>query len=108
MATPCLPGVRGILANPVYAGAYAFGRTQVQSEYHDGQPTRLIRRRPREKWLALIPHHHPGYIDWDEFERIQQMLSQNIILPQGASPGAAKRGPALLVGLLRADVVDAS
>ena len=63
-------------------------------------PRKMIRRRPREKWLALIPHHHPGYIDWDQFERIQQMLSQNIILPQGAWPGAAKRGPALLVGLL--------
>jgi DNA invertase Pin-like site-specific DNA recombinase len=90
-----------ILANPVYAGAYAFGRSQTQMEYHDGQTCKTQVRQPREKWHALIPNHHEGYIDWDQFERIQQMLSQNQMFYGGTSLGAPKQGSALLVGLLR-------
>jgi hypothetical protein len=93
--------VHRILSNPVYAGAYAFGRTQVNSEYRSGEPSKTQRRLPREEWLALIQGQHEGYIGWDQFERIQEMLSQNTFLGDGSSRGAAKRGPALLVGLLR-------
>jgi hypothetical protein len=46
----------------------------------------------------LIPNHHEGYISWEMFERIAAMISQNSI--GGESPGAARRGSALLVGLL--------
>jgi hypothetical protein len=55
-----------------------------------------------EDWGVLIPEHHEGYISWEDFRRVQKMLSDN-----GASfrnerrRGAAKKGPALLAGLLR-------
>ncbi len=48
----------------------------------------------------MIPNHHEGYIAWDQFERIQAMISNNA--PGGKTgPGASKKGPALLTGLLR-------
>ena len=57
------------------------------------------RRKPREQWLVLIPNAHEGYVSWEEFERIQQMMAANV---RGRGRvGAATRGAALLAGLLR-------
>jgi hypothetical protein len=47
----------------------------------------------------LIPHAHEGYVSWEEFERIQQAMTDN--LRGSGQAGAATRGPALLAGLLR-------
>jgi DNA invertase Pin-like site-specific DNA recombinase len=90
-----------ILTSPSYGGAYAFGRTQSTCEFKDGQTHRRIRRRARDQWLALIPDRHEGYIGWDQFQRIQQMIASNSQTAGLATPGAAKRGVALLAGLLR-------
>ena len=32
----------------------------------------------RENWQVLIQNSHPGFIDWDEFERNQATLKQNL------------------------------
>jgi DNA invertase Pin-like site-specific DNA recombinase len=88
-----------ILTHPAYGGAYAYGKTEHTSRYENGKPRRSSRRRPKEKWLALIPGTHEGYISWQEFERIQKMIAENHWGED--SPGAAKRGAALLAGLLR-------
>jgi DNA invertase Pin-like site-specific DNA recombinase len=92
--------VQRILTNPVYAGAYAYGRTEAAASYGD-KPLKRTRRRPRERWLALLPNHHDGYVTWEEFERIQEMLRSNGQKFLAAKPGAAKRGAALLTGMLR-------
>lgn len=47
----------------------------------------------------MIANAHEGYVDWEQFERIQQAISQN--LHGWARSGAAQCGPALLSGLLR-------
>jgi hypothetical protein len=47
----------------------------------------------------LIPDAHEGYISWKQFEEIQQIMTNNAYL--GDRSGAAKRGMALLAGLLR-------
>jgi DNA invertase Pin-like site-specific DNA recombinase len=88
-----------MLSNPMYGGAYAYGKTEQTLEYDHGEPRTRHRRRPREQWLALIPHAHEGYVSWDEFERIQQAMAANV---RGwGQVGAATRGAALLAGLLR-------
>ena len=53
-----------VLHNPVYAGAYVYGKTH-QERYIDdhGQLRKRVRKLPRSKWQGLIPDHHPGYID---------------------------------------------
>jgi DNA invertase Pin-like site-specific DNA recombinase len=88
-----------ILTNPTYGGAYAYGKSEAVVSYVDGQARRGHRRKRPEQWLALIPHAHDGYISWEEFQSIQQTLADNL---QGwQRPGAARRGMALLSGLLR-------
>jgi DNA invertase Pin-like site-specific DNA recombinase len=88
-----------MLRNPMYGGAYAYGKTEHTIQYDHGEPRTCRRRRPRDRWLVLIPHAHEGYVSWDEFERIQQAMAEN--LRGWGHTGAASKGPALLAGLLR-------
>ena len=88
-----------ILRNPMYGGAYAYGKTECTLRYEHGEPRTSRRRKPREQWLALIPGAHEGYVSWDEFERIQQLMAENV--PGWGRTCAASNGPALLAGLLR-------
>ncbi len=88
-----------MLTHPAYGGAYAYGKTEHSMRYDHGQPRRVSRRKPRDQWLALIPEAHEGYLSWEQFERIQHMISENGY--GTGSPGAAKRGLSLLAGLLR-------
>jgi Recombinase len=48
-----------ILTNPIYAGAYAFGRTGNRVSIEDGRK-RIRRgfRKKREDWEVLIQDHH--------------------------------------------------
>jgi DNA invertase Pin-like site-specific DNA recombinase len=98
---PAYPMVHRVLTNPEYAGAYAYGKTQTGSHFHDGTTRKTTRRRPTDQWLALIPEHHEGYIAWDQFQRIQAMIAGNVLRTDLENPGAARRGAALLTGLLR-------
>jgi hypothetical protein len=34
-------------------------------------------RRPIAEWDVLIKDHHPGYIDWEAFERNQRIIADN-------------------------------
>src|SRR6516162_9242522 len=88
-----------MLTNPAYAGAYAYGKTEHSLQYEQGQPRRRSRRKPREQWWALIRDTHEGYISWKEFEEIQHMMNHNDRFSDRS--GAARRGSALLAGLLR-------
>jgi DNA invertase Pin-like site-specific DNA recombinase len=96
---PAYPMVIGILGEPTYAGTYAYGRTEVHSRVHDGVVEKTCVRKPLEQWSVLIPEHHEGYISWQDFKRIDRMLGENTA--RFGQPGAAKRGAALLGGLLR-------
>ena len=49
----------------------------------------------------LIPGHHPGYLGWDAYQDIQARLRANYKAPRGDGGGAARKGAALLSGLLR-------
>ena len=94
--------VLGLLSNPSYAGAYAFGRYRgIKSVSTDGQIQSKVQRQPIQSWLVLIQQHHPGYISWDEYLEHQQMLKQNQTnQPELCSTGTAREGRALLQGLL--------
>ena len=87
-----------ILTNPVYGGAYAYGKTEHAPRYENGQPRRTTRRKSKDEWLALIPQHHEGYIGWEAFEQVQVAIAENNL--SGNRTGAPRRGLALLSGLL--------
>jgi DNA invertase Pin-like site-specific DNA recombinase len=96
---PSYATVYRLLTNPVYGGAYAYGKTLSESRYEGPGPRRGIRRKPREEWLALLPGAHEGYVDWPRSEAIRKMIAGN--LSGTEQTGAAKRGAALLAGLIR-------
>jgi hypothetical protein len=86
-----------MLTNPVYGGTYAYGKTEQFLRYENGAARHCCRRKPRHQWLALIPNAHECYVPWEEFERIQRTIKENV----PGSPGAIKNGPGMLAGLLR-------
>jgi Recombinase/Resolvase, N terminal domain/Recombinase zinc beta ribbon domain len=94
--------VLSVLKNPIYAGAYAYGRskTTVRLETGQKQVRRQVRRR-REDWAVLILDHHEGYIDWDVYQDNQTMIAHNDNARGDAVRGSIKHGAALLAGLLR-------
>ena len=98
---PVYNSVRRILTNPVYAGAYTFGRTTSRTRIENGRK-RIVRgiRQEMDDWNVLIRDHHDGYIDWDTYERNQRVIANNANGTYGAR-GAVRRGNALLAGLLR-------
>jgi hypothetical protein len=70
--------VLGILANPVYAGAYVFGRFRSRRTVNpDGSVRTVTSELPRSEWAVLIPDHHEGYIDWDTFLTNEAKLANN-------------------------------
>src|SRR6266478_2534897 len=93
--------VLSVLKNPVYAGAYAYGRSQTTTRLQAGQKiVRQVRRR-REEWSVLILDHHEGYIGWDVYQSNQLVIAHNDNARSGAVRGSIRRGEALLAGVLR-------
>lgn len=86
------------LHNPRYAGAFAYGRTQLRKTA-DGRTSAV--NLPREQWHTLIADAHPGYISWAEFEDNQRRLRENA-QAQGEDrrKSPPREGPALLQGLV--------
>ena len=91
-----------MLRNPCYAGALVYGRTAAKTVIVDGRARQSHRQKqPVAQWRIVLLDNHPGYISWEEFLHIQELLEANRHRPQGGAGGAAKGGPALLSGLLR-------
>lgn len=96
------PGrVSSVLHNPLYAGAYVYGRTQVEVKHHPGQiypEKKRVRCKNPEDWEVLIQNSHPGYISWDQYLKNQQRLEDNRT-NRPENRGAARDGAALLQGI---------
>ena len=99
---PVYNTVLKILTNPVYAGAYSWGRTKTLTRIEKGRK-KVARgtRREQEDWDVLIPDHHPGYITWHAYQANQELITQNANMKGAMVRGSVKRGTALLAGLLR-------
>ena len=93
--------IHRMIENPIYGGAYAYGKSRVATGYDAAagviRPRR--RRKARAEWLALIPGVHEGYVSWERSEAIRKMVRDN--MPTGRHHGAPKHGDALLAGLVR-------
>ncbi|MGO8085228.1 recombinase family protein [Rhizobium leguminosarum] len=88
--------IHRMIENPIYGGAYAYGKSRSVSVYGGRSG---IRRKSRDEWLALIPDAHEGYVSWERAEEIRKMVSDNV--PASRHHGAPKHGDALLAGLFR-------
>jgi DNA invertase Pin-like site-specific DNA recombinase len=91
-----------MLRNPMYAGGYAFGKTEGRTRVVGGRARKTIgHSKPVESWTVLIRDHHPGYITWEQYERNQTLLADNAHMKSRMEPKAGRGGRSLLAGLLR-------
>jgi DNA invertase Pin-like site-specific DNA recombinase len=94
--------IHHVLTNPVYAGAYAYGKTRQETVLDAGGGRRKrLRHLPRSEWQVLIPEHHPGFIDWQSYEANQERIARNTRPGPHKAGGAVREGSALLQGLAR-------
>lgn len=98
--SPTYAKIHQVLTNPVYAGAYVYGKTRYERYVDEnGKVRKRVRKLPRSEWAVLIPDHHEGFIDWETFEANQQRIASNT-RPRPHEPGGAVReGAALLQGI---------
>lgn len=91
--------LQNMLRNPIYAGAYCYGRREVdpRKKIPGRRSTGRTVKSPDE-CRVLIPGRHPAYISWDRFESIGRRLDEN--RARTTSKGAVRRGSSLLSGLL--------
>ena len=91
-----------LVKNPTYAGAFAWGRTSSRSEVIDGRSRKTDGHRlAMDQWQVLIKDHHAAYISWDQYMTNRRKLESNRTTTHQTSTGAARKGKALLAGLLR-------
>ncbi|GAA3782684.1 hypothetical protein GCM10022225_83720 [Plantactinospora mayteni] len=84
--------------NPVYAGAYAYGRSyDARGVRPDGTVAATWVKRARAEWTVLIQDHHPGYITWQQFVDIETKLAANHTKAGFRPP---REGPALCQGII--------
>jgi DNA invertase Pin-like site-specific DNA recombinase/transposase len=97
---PTYTAIHHVLTNPVYAGAYTYGKTR-RERYVDaeGVVKQRTRHLPRPQWSVLIPEHHAGFIDWATYEANQARLGTNTRPQPHQGGGAVREGTALLQGL---------
>jgi DNA invertase Pin-like site-specific DNA recombinase len=94
--------VHGIITNPLYAGAYVFGRSESRTTIVEGRARRTSgHAKAIGRWEVLIQDHHPGYIDWQGYLRHMSMLEENAYMKPGTGRKSARGGRSLLSGLVR-------
>ncbi|UIJ91860.1 recombinase family protein (plasmid) [Sinorhizobium meliloti] len=99
---PAYHSVMQILHNPLYAGAYAFGRRAQRTLIIDGRARKANGlRKPRDDWSVLLRDNHEGYITWREYEENQKLLTENAHMKRNCDRKSARGGRALLTGLMR-------
>jgi len=83
------------MTNPIYAGAYAYGRSTHRIRLEQGRK-RIVRglRQNQENWSVLILDHHEGYISWTEYERNIEVIAHNagnkgLMVRRAVRPGGA-------------------
>jgi DNA invertase Pin-like site-specific DNA recombinase len=93
---PTLERVPRTLKNPVYAGIYVYGKTQVRLTT-DGRKKIIV---PKEQCHAWLPNAHPAYISESQFDENNRQLASNTrAKPDSDDCGAVREGPALLQGI---------
>jgi DNA invertase Pin-like site-specific DNA recombinase/predicted DNA-binding transcriptional regulator AlpA len=98
---PTYTALHHILSNPVYAGAYTYGKTKYERYLDEhGAVRKRSRHLPMDQWSVLIQDHHPGFIDWATYQANQSRLDSNTRPRPHQTGGAVREGSALLQGLV--------
>ncbi len=83
-----------VLTNPVYAGAYAYGKSRHEVILDaTGARKKRVRKLPRAQWSVLLPDHHQGFIDWSTYESNRARITANTHpRPHQSGGGAVREG----------------
>jgi DNA invertase Pin-like site-specific DNA recombinase len=96
---PTMSTIIRILSNPVYTGAYVYGRWSYTGNSRSKKNGKVIGHPlPIEEWPVCIHAHHPAFISWEEYVKNRNQLRQN--WSREMSTGAAREGSALLQGIV--------
>lgn len=97
---PCISILLHFLHNPLYTGAYVFGRREERPALVFGRlKKRVVTWLNRDQWKVCLYDHHPSYIGWEEFMSNQQKLRENQLNREYLEHrGAPREGTALLQG----------
>jgi DNA invertase Pin-like site-specific DNA recombinase len=91
--------LQALLRNPIYAGAYAYGRRQVDGRRKQpGRPSSGRVDRTPHTYHVLLKDAVPAYITWEQYEQNVARLVAN--RAHADTLGAVRRGPSLLSGLV--------
>lgn len=91
--------LQNLLKNPTYAGAYSYGRRQVDPrKKQPGRPTTDRVVCAAQSYHVLLKDQLPAYISWTQFEANLARLESN--RARADTRGATRHGPSLLAGLL--------
>jgi len=98
---PSYIAIYHVLTNPVYAGAYAYGKSRFEITLDaSGLRKKRVRKLPVSEWRVLIQNHHEGYIDWTTYEANRARIAGNTRpRPHATGSGPVREGGALLQGL---------
>src|SRR6202140_4995873 len=97
---PSYHTIHQVLTNPVYAGAYIYGKSHRERYVDDqGRLRKRTRLLPMAEWPGLLREHHLGYIDWAIFQANQTRIDANVHPEPHQAGGAVREGAALLQGL---------
>jgi len=99
--TPSSTRILQVLHNPAYAGAYVYGRRrQDPTRRQPGSAQCATVKVAIDQWPVCLRDAHPGYIGWEEFMANQARLADNVACHVAERPGVARRGGALLQGIV--------
>jgi DNA invertase Pin-like site-specific DNA recombinase len=86
-----------LLHNPIYAGAYSYGRRPTDPRRRQpGRPSSGRTVAAPEDWEVLLKDRLPAYISWEQYRRNLQQLAANT----AQAGGVARQGVSLLSGRL--------
>jgi len=86
-----------LLHNPIYAGAYVYGRRPTDPRRKQpGRPSTGRTVAAHATWEVLLKDRLPAYISWAQYEGNVRQMEAN----RARALGAPRRGPALLSGLV--------
>lgn len=99
---PSYRNIISVLQNPLYAGAYAYGRSESRTTIVDGRAVKKYgHARSQDAWTVLLRDHHDGYVSWEHYERNQERIQKNAYGKPAGDAKSGRGGRALLSSLLR-------
>lgn len=98
--------LQNMLKNPIYAGAYAYGRRRIDPRKRKPGRRSTGRTSPSSgRWHVLLKDRLPAYISWQSYEKNLRRLADNRAVADAR--GAPRNGNSLLQGLVVCGYCDA-